>query len=84
MLTNQLLLFNEYALIIGGDMNALADLMLDKSTNIFTKSQEITSTNSKSFLQTFKLIDVWCVHDRSLSWQFNTTLLQDSGFLIDF
>lgn len=29
-LTNQLLLLNEYALIIGGDMNALADLIFDK------------------------------------------------------
>lgn len=42
---------NDYALIIGGDMNALADLMFDKST-IFTKSQEITSASLKSFMQT--------------------------------
>lgn len=141
-LTNQLLILSDYALIIGGDMNALADLMLDKSTTIFTKSQEITSTNFKSFLETFNLIDVWrvqnpsirdytffsarhqtysridyilcsrefrmcfegvtilpavisdhnplltkfsyCSHDRSPRWQFNTTLLQDSGFLMDF
>ena len=62
-LTNQLLLLNEYALIIGGDMNALADLMLDKSTTIFSKSQEITSVNVKSFMQTLNLIDVWRVQN---------------------
>lgn len=66
MLTNQLLLLNEYALIIGGDMNALADLRLDKSTIIFTKSQELTSANFKYFLQIFNFLDIWHVQNPSV------------------
>jgi len=58
-LTKELLNLAEYELVLGGDMNAVCNLDLDRSTSSFTHSQQSASTALNTMIDNLDLFDVW-------------------------
>lgn len=62
-LTNELLALTEYCLVFAGDMNAISDLMLDRSNVIFSKAQKQTSDMFNDYISALNLVDIWHVQN---------------------
>lgn len=56
--TNNLLSLIDYSLIIGGDMNAVIDPVLDRSSSC-SQVQLNSSAGLNDFVKTLNLVDVW-------------------------
>lgn len=59
----ELLTLSEYKLIIGGDMNAVCDLTLDRSTATFSYEQQQASSELNNIIDNLNLIDIWRIHN---------------------
>lgn len=58
-LTEESLKLTEYELVLGGDMDAVCNLDLDRCTSSFTHSQQSASTALNTMIDNMSLFDVW-------------------------
>lgn len=65
-ITKQLLKLSDYYLYIGSDMNALANISLDKSSTTMSGSQESASKALNNFIKDLNLTDVWRMYNPSV------------------
>ena len=58
-LTEEILSLENYELIMGGDMNAVCDLELDRSTSTFTYGQQNSSMALNTMICDLNVVDIW-------------------------
>lgn len=54
-----LLSLQDYSVIVGSDMNAMLDTILDRSNSSVTVAQSQSSTALRMFTKDFDVCDVW-------------------------
>lgn len=58
-LSAELLAFSDYELIVAGDMNAVLDVKMDRSSQMASVAQQQASNDLKAFLTNLNLFDAW-------------------------
>lgn len=61
-LSATLLPFSEYELIVAGDMNAVLDVKIDRSSHLVSAAQHQASSDLNAFLTNLNLFDAWRSH----------------------
>lgn len=62
-LTSDLLTLTQYSFVIGGDMNSVFDLNLDRCRGSYTNVQKQASDMFRTFVETLNLTDIWHLHN---------------------
>jgi len=65
-LTKELLSLLDYELIVGGDMNAVCDLNLDRSTLSVSHTQRAASAAFNAMIENINLVDMWRVQNQGI------------------
>lgn len=65
-LNQELLSLSGYELIVGGDMNAVCNLNLDKSTQSVSHTQRLASAALNAMIENINLVDVWHIQNQGI------------------